>query len=397
MKKILIVSHALELGGAERALLGLLYSLDYEKYEVDLFLMRHQGELLEYIPKQVNLLPEQVEYTCLAVPVSEVLKKKQIKMLFGRIIGKWKAKRFITKYELSADNGVELEYSHKYTCKFVPKISDQEYDLAISFLTPHYFVSEKVKAKKKIAWIHTDYSNISIDQKSELQMWGRYDHIVSISDACTVGFCEKFPTLRNKIIRIDNIISTELIKTQSDAFDPSREMPDDGCIKLLSVGRFCNAKNFDNVPDICKRICESGLKIKWYLIGFGPDEALIFEKIKESGMESHVIVLGKKTNPYPYMKACDLYVQPSRYEGNCVSVHEAQVLGKPVVITNYATAQSQLHHNEDGVIVPLDNAGCAEGIVELIKNPQKMVAFCEKCKNTDFSNSQETEKIYALI
>ena len=99
------------------------------------------------------------------------------------------------------------------------------------------------------------------------------------------------------------------------------------------------------------------------MIGFGSDEALIFEKIKESGMESHVIVLGKKSNPYPYMKACDLYVQPSRYEGNCVSVHEAQVLGKPVVITNYATAQSQLHHNEDGVIVPLDNAGCAEGIV----------------------------------
>lgn len=397
MKKILIFSHALELGGAERALLGLLYGLDYEKYQVDLFLMRHQGELLEYIPKQVNFVPEKAEYACLAVPVFEVLKKKQLKMLFGRIYGKWKANRFIKKNELPSDNGVELEYSHKYTVKYVPEISEQEYDLAISFLTPHYFVKEKVKAKKKIAWIHTDYSNIALDQKSELQMWEAYDYIVSISNACTEGFCEKFPTLRNKIIRIDNIISTELIKAQAEVLEISHEMLDDGCIKLLSVGRFCNAKNFDNVPDICKRICESGLKIKWYLIGFGPDEALIREKIKESGMESHVIILGKRSNPYPYMKACDLYVQPSRYEGNCVSVHEAQVLGKPVVITNYATAQSQLHHNEDGVIVPMDNAGCAEGIVEILRNPLKMVEIGEKSKNVNVSSSHEVEKIYALI
>lgn len=397
MKKILIFSHALELGGAERALLGLLYGLDYEKYQVDLFLMRHQGELLEYIPKQVNFMPEKAEYACLAVPVFEVLKKKQLKMLFGRIYGKWKANRFIKKNELPSDNGVELEYSHKYTVKYVPEISEQEYDLAISFLTPHYFVKEKVKAKKKIAWIHTDYSNIALDQKSELQMWGAYDYIVSISNACTEGFCEKFPTLRNKIIRIDNIISTELIKAQAEEFEISHEMLDDGCIKLLSVGRFCNAKNFDNVPDICKRICESGLKIKWYLIGFGPDEALIREKIKESGMESHVIILGKRSNPYPYMKACDLYVQPSRYEGNCVSVHEAQVLGKPVVITNYATAQSQLHHNEDGVIVPMDNAECAEGIVEILRNPLKMVELGEKSINGNVSNLYEIEKIYELI
>lgn len=396
-KSILVAAHALEIGGAERALLGLLDSFDYEKYEIDLFLMRHQGELMEYLPKQVNLLPEIAEYTCLAVPVSDVIKKRQLKILYGRIRGKFQAKRYVRKNGLPADNGVALEYSHKYTCRYVPEISDKEYDLAISFLTPHYFTAKKVKAKKKIAWIHTDYSHIELDQKSELKMWSAYDYIASISDACTEGFCGKFPVLRDKIIRVDNIISTELIRIQAESFEVSGEMPDDGCIKLLSVGRFCNAKNFDNVPDICKRICENGLKLKWYLIGFGSDEALIRKKIKESGMESHVIILGKKSNPYPYMKACDLYVQPSRYEGNCVSVHEAQVLGKPVVITNYATAQSQLHNKEDGMIVPLGNEGCAEGIAEILKDTDKMNFIGEKCRNSSFANNEEVEKIYTLI
>lgn len=397
MKKILIFSHALELGGAERALLGLLNSLDYEKYEIDLFLMRHQGELLRFLPKQVHLLPEIGAYTCLAVPIADVIKKKRAGILLGRIHGKRKAKKFVKKYNLPKDNGVELEYSHKYTRRYMPKVSEKEYDLAISFLTPHYFVAEKVNAKKKIAWIHTDYSNIELDIESEFKMWNTYDYIVSISDACSKGFYSKFPQLEKKIIRIDNIISTELIQEQAKAFDALEEMPEDGTVRILSVGRFCNAKNFDNVPDICRRLLEKGMKVKWYLIGFGPDEMLIQEKIREEKMEGHVILLGKKANPYPYMKACDLYVQPSRYEGNCVSVHEAQVLGKPVIITDYATAKSQLDDGVDGVIVPMDNEGCAEGIADIINDSQKRKCLCEYCRKNNAANNKEVEKLYAIL
>ena len=162
MKKILVFSHALELGGAERALLGLLQSFDYEQYQVDLFLMRHEGVLMKYIPEEVHLLPEIPEYTCLAVPISVVLRKKKIKVLYGRVKGKSKAAQYVKKSNLNADNGVALEYSHKYTCKYMPNVSVEEYDLAISFLTPHYFVAQKVNAKKKIAWIHTDLSLIHI-------------------------------------------------------------------------------------------------------------------------------------------------------------------------------------------------------------------------------------------
>ncbi len=168
-------------------------------------------------------------------------------------------------------------------------------------------------------------------------------------------------------------------------------------IKLVSIGRFTDAKNFDNVPQICKYILEKGIDVKWYIIGFGGDEALIKQKIKEFDMEQHVIILGKKENPYPYIKACDIYVQPSRYEGKAVAVREAQILNKPVVITNFETSKSQLTDGFDGVIVPMDNEGCAEGICNLIKDKELQQRLIENTKITDYTNKQELEKIYVLL
>jgi glycosyltransferase involved in cell wall biosynthesis len=139
------------------------------------------------------------------------------------------------------------------------------------------------------------------------------------------------------------------------------------------------------------------LDVRWYIIGFGGDEALIRQRIHEAGMEKRVILLGKKENPYPYIKACDLYVQPSRYEGKCVAVREAQLLCKPVVITNYATSASQLENGVDGVIAPMDNKGCATEIIALLRNPERMRWLADGCKSRDYTNSEEVEKVYTLL
>ena len=396
MKKILIFSHAMELGGAERSLLGLLEAIDKTKYQADLFLMRHDGELLPFVPKDINLLPEVPAYTVLARPMAQTVKEGHLLITAARLCGKIAAARF-AKAHAHKESMVALEYSHKYTRRFMPPVQpDTEYDLAISFLTPHYFVAEKVRAKQKIAWIHTDYAHINVDVTSELAMWRKYDRIVSISDAVTDSFLKLFPSLSEKIVLIENILSENLVHSDTTA-DVSAEMPDDGTVHLLSVGRFCAAKNFDNVPDICRRLLETGLAVKWYLIGYGGDEALIRRKITESGMEDHVMILGKKDNPYPYIAACDLYVQPSRYEGKAVTVREAQMLGKPVVITNYATSASQLEDGVDGIVVPMDNAGCAEGIAALLRSPEKMAQLAENCRERDYSNAQEIEKIYNMM
>lgn len=397
MKKVLIISHAMEIGGAERALIGLLESFDYSKYQVDLFLCRHEGELFGSIPKEVNVLPTN-QAKNLAIPIKEVVKNKNFKIAYGRLIGKIKAKQVVKKLGLKADNQVAITYSHLYTYKYFDFINqDTVYDLAISFLTPHYICLNKCHAKKKIAWIHTDYSTIDLDVVTEYDMWSKFNYIASISDQCTQSFINKFPTLENKIIRIDNIITNSMIRKPADEFIPHEmDKKNDEWI-LCSAGRFSNAKNFDSVPTICKYIIESGVNVKWYLIGYGGDEELIKKRIIEENMQDHVIILGKKENPYPYIKACDLYVQPSRYEGKCVAVREAQILCKPVVITNYATANSQLDDGIDGVIVPIDNKECAKGIVELLNDKVKMNQLSDNCHNRDYSNSSEIEKIYEIM
>lgn len=394
-KSILICSHAMEIGGAERSLLDLLYTFDYEKYDVDLFLYRHSGEWLKDIPKKVNLLPESAKYSSLLVPITELIGKKQFGLLVGRFAGRSLAKIYSKNHNFNR-SAVDIEYSHKYTKSFLPKINpDKKYDLAISFLTPHYFVAEKVNAGKKIAWIHTDYSTIEVNIESELKMWSKYDNIVSISKDCTKSFLKKFPSLSGKIIEIENILSADLIEKKSVEFIPS-EM-DNGCINLLSIGRFSDAKNFDNVPEMCKKIIEKGLNTKWYLIGYGGDEQLIRDKISEFSMEDSVIILGKKENPYPYIKACDAYIQPSRYEGKSVAVREAQILEKPVIITNYTTAGSQLRDGYDGVIVPMDNDGCANGIYNVLTDQKLTEQLSFNCSQNDYTNSIEIKKFNKII
>lgn len=292
---ILIFSQAMELGGVERSLLGLLDAIDYDRYDVDLFLMRHSGELMPYLNPKAKLLTEIPQYASLAVPMASLVKSGRFGVLCGRLKGKLAAKRFDKRHPGGKPSVTALTYSHKYTLSAMPQISDKTYDLAISFLTPHYFARERVKAKKYAAWIHTDYTALSFDRSAELAMWSGYDTICGVSEQASRSFQTAFPELSDKIQTVENILPRELTAKQAE--QPQTDMPSDGAVKILSVGRFCDAKNFDNVPDICRRLMENGLDVKWYLIGYGGEEPLIRQKIAEAGMQERVIILGKKDNP----------------------------------------------------------------------------------------------------
>ena len=398
-KRIFISMHYMEIGGAESALMGLLKFFDYTNYDVDLFLYSHRGEMMQFIPKEVNLLPQIKEYAHIECPMKQALIDGCWGVLYGRLKAKLLTKRYMRKKGIS-ESTAGLQFTADSVSPYLPTLFQfGEYDLAISFLTPHNFVIEKVNAKKKICWIHTDYSSIDINAEQEFPVWNAYDKIVSISPDVTVAFLRVFPSLENKIIEMENIIPSELVRERANEFDVSAEMPrNDNTINLLSVGRFCEAKNYDNVPDICRRILSSvSIPVKWFIIGYGPEEQLIRRKIREAGMENNVIILGKKSNPYPYMKACDIYVQPSRYEGKSVTVREAQLLCKPVVVTNYPTASSQINDGLDGVIVPMDNHGCAEGIVELINDKKKQLAFIHYLETHDYGNDNDFERLIKMV
>lgn len=397
-KKIFIFSHFMDIGGAEKALLGLLEGIDLCQYEVDLFLLRHEGCLMKYIPEGINLLPEIKQYTMLAKPIKELVKRGHFLIAGARLFGKIAAKIYELINQYDAKSAVEIEYSHKFTQYCMPKLcNDKVYDLAISFLTPHYFVTKKVQSKKKMAWIHTDYSSIQIDKKSEYKMWKPYDYIASISEECSNAFSKVFPKLERKIVLIENPLPVKMIIQQSEYKE--RELPQkrDDEIILLSIGRFCEAKNFENIPNICKRIREKGCNVKWYIIGFGAGEQLIRKRIIENNMQEWVIILGKKENPYPFIKFCDWYIQPSKFEGKAVTVQEAQILNKPVIITDYATSKSQLKNGIDGVIVPLDNYNCSNKISEIIENSSLKNTLIDNTKAGDYSGKKSIETIYRLM
>ena len=389
--------HYLELGGAEISLIGLLQALDYSRYEVDLFIHRHQGELMQFIPKEVNLLPEIPAYACIESPIKETLIKGKIGVAYGRLRAKWRARKYLPKDPLKPQHSV-FQYIAQEVEPYLPSLNKYgEYDLAISFLQPHNYVLSKVKAKKKACWIHTDYTKVEFDADAELPIWASYDHIVSISPDVTKSFLQVFPSVKSKIVEIENILSSDFVRRRADEKNVSAEMfKKNGIVNVLSVGRFTDAKNYDNVPDICRRIRKKGIDLRWYIIGFGND-VLIRQKIQETRMEDYVIILGKRSNPYPYIKECDIYVQPSRYEGKSVTVREAQMLCKPVVITEYPTAKSQIQHGVDGIIVLMNNEGCAKGIVDFIKDVNLQQQIVKYLQTHDYGNANEVKKLYELI
>lgn len=395
-KRIFIAIHYLEIGGAEISLIGLLNSMDYSRYEVDLFVYSHQGELMKLIPPEVNLLPEISKYAQMERPMISVLKGGHVDVVLARLCAKLQFALYARRVK-PKDGSAVFQYVANTVTPCLPSLHKLGlYDLAISFLTPHNIVLEKVQSRTKIAWIHTDYSKIDVNASLELPVWNGYDYIASISPDVSRTFLSVFPSLKGKIVEIANILSSAFVRNRaSEKTDLSVFKKEN--INLLSVGRFCYPKNFDNVPDILCRIRKQGVNAYWYLIGYGGDEALIRQRIQEAGMEKYVVILGKKENPYPYIKSCDFYIQPSRYEGNSVTVREAQMLCKPVVVANYPTAASQIQNGKDGIIVPLENAACAEGIVQLIRKPELQNRLIQFLKEHDYGNEREIEKIYRFL
>ena len=378
------------------ALIGLLQALSPEKVDVDLFIYSHQGPLMRFIPEWVNLLPENPSYAVIEQSMLTALKRGQIGVVAGRLIARFAHRRYIRNNPPAGQDASIFSFTGKYVTPYLPQISDKEYDLCISFLIPHNIGFSKVKARKRLAWIHTDYSRMSVNAALERGVWSAYDYIASISPAVKESFLKVFPETNGKIMDIENILSDRFVRERSNeavAHDILKGSP-----ILLSIGRYTYAKNYDNLPDIARRlVMDYGKKdLVWYVIGYG-DDTLIRSKIREAKMEEHVVLLGKKDNPYPYIKACDIYVQPSRYEGKSVTVREAQILHRPVVVTAYPTAPSQINDGKDGVIVPLDNEGAAHGLNSLIENVDLQKQLSSYLAAHNFSNEDEVRKIYRIL
>lgn len=395
MKKVLIVSFDMGIGGVERSLVNMLDNFDYKNYGVDLMLYRHQGEFLDMIPKEVNLLEEKEGYNSFGDPLDKVIKDGKYALASARIKAKLMSTGTKLIKKIDEIGYYQDQLANKYSNKYLDSL-EKEYDTAISYVWPHDMVAYKVNAKKKIAWIHTDYSTIYVDRKIDLELWNKFDYIVSISQDCTDAFVKMYPSLKEKIVLVENIRAPKFISKMAN--EKCEDMIDSEDIKLLTVGRLCNQKAIDNAIKAMKVLRDKGVNnVKWYVVGYGPDEAMLKKLIKENKLEDRFFLLGKKTNPYPYMKKCDIYIQPSRYEGKAVTVIEAQMLGKPVLITNYPTAKSQIKHNVDGYITDLSVDGIVNGIEKLINDVNLRRKLEKNTKEFNYSNVDELERLYEII
>lgn len=187
MKNILISSFDMEIGGVERSLISLLENFDYENYAVDLMLYRHKGDFMSLVTNKVNLLEEIPQYTTFRKSISGIFKEKQYRIGISRILSRVNADVIGRMKKITEPGYYQMQLMWKYALPFLPK-EEKEYDIAISYLWPHYFIAEKIKARKKIAWIHTDYSNLELDVKMDVKMWKEFDHIVAVSEECRNSF-----------------------------------------------------------------------------------------------------------------------------------------------------------------------------------------------------------------
>ena len=393
MKNILFVIDSLTCGGAEKSLISLLNNIDYSKYNVDLLLFKRGGEFERFIPSKVNLL-EIPDY---------------FKFLNGKYKGKKKNKinygvyRLKTSLSLRINNiGNKKIHSEQIVYKSIRNILkplDKKYDIAVAYNQgfPTYFVSEKVKAYKKLAWINCNYIKTMYDKELDNKFYNNIDKIVVVSQFIYDSMSKMKYGYKDKMKIILDIVDPKLIMDMA-VEEEAKELDKEDKFKILTVGRLASVKGYDLAVKAANLLKANKFKFKWFIIGEGPERKEIEELIESYGLENEVILLGAKSNPYPYMKNCDLYVQTSRKEGFGLTVMEAKILKNVVVATNFDTINELLKDKFDGIIVEKDEIAIYEAIRELINNTSlynKIKSNLEKIK--PYSSIREIEKFYEEI
>ena len=136
---------------------------------------------------------------------------------------------------------------------------------------------------------------------------------------------------------------------------------------------------------------KDGYNFKWYLIGDGALRSSLEDQINFLHIDSNLILLGSKLNPYAYLQDCNLYVQTSLHEGYCLTIHEAKMFDKPVVTTAVMSASNLIMDGSDGLIVPISEEGIYQGVKRLLDYSQLRIMFSKALLAKD--TSDEINKI----
>jgi glycosyltransferase involved in cell wall biosynthesis len=393
-KNLLFVIPSLSAGGGEKSLINLLSEIDYSAYNVDLLLFHRKGLFLNLLPSQVNIIGVPGNYRIfkqsLKWAVLEFIKSFQFKLAYGRFI-------FALKNRVISDTSKAEQYTWKYQSESMNTL-EKEYDAAIGFLEKSsiYFVVDKVKAKRKIGWVHTNYGNSGMDSCFDQPYYEKLDQIVTVSGKCASSLIENFKGLGEKVKIINNIVSPDLIHKLSEE-EVSIKSLEQGEMTIVTVARLSEEKGIDIAIKACELLVAKGHNIKWYVIGEGVERAKLEEMTREKGLENQFKLLGLRENPYPYLKKADIYIQPSRYEGKSIAIDEAKILRKPIIVTNYESVKDQINNEINGLIVEMNAKGISGAVEKLLQNQDLRQRFISNLSKEQLGTEEEIYKLYAII
>ena len=394
MKKILFVIDSLHCAGAEKSLTTLLNLIDYSKYAVDLQLFGYGGEFEKLLPNQVNLL-KPLEYTNFtSIPLKKAVLKsiniKNFKMLCSR-----------DKYSRENRKG---QYTHAEKARIfwqctegVFPIMEKEYDIAISYAQgiPTFYVADKINAKKKFAWVNVSYRLKPLDIEFQKQFYDKYNNINAVSETTRDILLEGFPEYKDKIVVIKDINDPKFINNTANIGESYKD--NFKGLKILTIGRLAPQKGYHIALEACRLLKEKGVNFRWYVLGKGPLESEIKTIIDNYDIGENFKLLGVSSNPYPYIKDCDIYVQTSVLEGFGIAIAEARMLNKPVVTTRFDAVFTQMVDRKNGLVVDMNGQAVCDGILELMNNKELRFEIIEYLKNEKKGNIEELDKFYELI
>nr|WP_236619606.1 glycosyltransferase [Bacillus sp. 1NLA3E] len=393
-KKVLFMLSSINIGGVEKSLLSLLSVIPKEKYDITILVLEKKGGFLEYIPNWVKM--EETAWfkdvkPIIMQPPQQTIKDYYINKSYTKIL------TFLCSYFISKQFNNRYLY-YKEVFKNVP-INTNTYDVAIAFQGPtdmiDYYIANKVKATKKISWVHFDVSKHFINEKLYNRLYKSFNKIFVVSKEARKCLIEKVPTVERKVEVLLNIVPNDLINYMSKEtmeFDEGYKGT-----KIVTVGRLSREKGQDIAIKVLSRLRKDGYDVRWYCVGDGNYRKKFETLIEEYGLKEDFILLGAKSNPYPYMAEADIYVQTSRHEGYCLTLAEAKCLAKPIVTTNFIGAYEQIEDGNTGFIVGCNEEEVYIKIKYLLDNKIVQDMLHENLSNSNFDTKEEIKKLYDFI
>lgn len=398
-KKLLFVINTLGGAGAERALLTLMSSIDPNEYDIYCYVMLSQGELISEVPDHITVLNRKVDpHSVLAAEGKRHMIKAVLNATIRRFSGLSLMGYMMRNYkDMKRKGRVQIEKLLWRVLSDGAERFDTEYDLAVAFLegASTYYVADHVKAKKKAAVVHVDYEMAGYTRMLDKDAYEAFDRIFCVSDEVRSSYLKVYPEYEDKTDILHNMIDEERIlrlSAEKGGFDDDY----DG-FRVLTVGRLNPQKAYEVAIDALAIIKEKGYRIRWYVLGEGDLRDSLKELITSKGLDEDFILCGAKKNPYPYYRQCDIYVHATRYEGKSIAVQEAQVLKKPIIVSDVPGNREQIDNGVDGLIVSLDANEIANAVIKLHDDRELMDRFSKTTVSADLAGLSQRDKLLKLI